>query len=206
MSLKDKQLRFVEEYLIDTNASEAAKRAGYTGVHAPTELMKNREVALEIRKRMDSRSKKIELKAEDILAELAGIAFINLADFVNADGTYKDINQMSRQAAACIMQCHYRFDRKTGERVVTGYTFWDKQWAIEMCMRHLGMLDDKLTLKHDTSENFIAMILDRAKKPSGSNVIDGKVVQARIKEAKLGVGKHGHSVSVESGTSVSKEN
>jgi phage terminase small subunit len=204
--LKDKQLRFVEEYLIDTNASEAAKRAGYTGVHAPTELMKNRGVANEIRKRMDQRSKKIELKAEDILAELAGIAFINLADFVNTDGSYKDIHQMSRQSASCVMQCHYRFDRKTGERIVTGYTFWDKQWAIEMCMRHLGMLDDKLTLKHDTTENFLAMIVERAKQPKQSNIIDGTVVQARIQEAKLGASKRGNKESANNSTSDIKEN
>ncbi len=59
MSLTPKQARFVEEYLIDLNATAAAKRAGYserTAYAQGQRLLKNVEIAAAIQKAQKARS------------------------------------------------------------------------------------------------------------------------------------------------------
>ena len=71
--LTARQLRFVSEYLIDLNATQAAIRAGYspTGArqHACRLLMKD-EVKNAVAKAMDKRAKRTELCQDEVIEDL----------------------------------------------------------------------------------------------------------------------------------------
>jgi phage terminase small subunit len=75
--LNDRQKRFIEEYLLDLNAGAAAIRAGYsenTAYEIGYENLRKPQIASEIEKRMQDRSKKLEWTAEDIMKDLRLIA------------------------------------------------------------------------------------------------------------------------------------
>lgn len=71
--LKPKRERFVTEYLLDYNATQAAIRAGYSDHCADViaaELMRNDLVKAEIEKRIAAYKKKYEIKREYIVEKL----------------------------------------------------------------------------------------------------------------------------------------
>lgn len=68
--LTAKQQAFVDEYLIDLNATQAAIRAGYsekTAGQIGDENLKKPEIAAAVQKAMDERSKKVGVNAEYVL-------------------------------------------------------------------------------------------------------------------------------------------
>jgi len=71
--LSSKMQRFVDEYFVDLNASEAVLRAGYKSTNPnklSSELLLHPLVSVEIEKRMAERQKKSELKAEYLIQKL----------------------------------------------------------------------------------------------------------------------------------------
>ena len=84
--LNAKQQRFVDEYLIDLNATQAAIRSGYsekTAYSAGQRLLKNVEVQKYIAERKMDRVERTEITQDMVLKELANIAFSNAADYAN---------------------------------------------------------------------------------------------------------------------------
>ncbi len=72
-----KHAKFVEEYLKDLNATQAAIRAGYSRKYAcdySKDLMKNPKIRDAIQEKMDKRSKKAEITAEYVLTGLKDVA------------------------------------------------------------------------------------------------------------------------------------
>ena len=76
MSLTPKQARFVEEYLIDLNATAAAKRAGYserTAYAQGQRLLKNVEIAAAIQKAQEARSERTRIDQDWVIERLVGV-------------------------------------------------------------------------------------------------------------------------------------
>lgn len=68
--LTAKQQRFVEEYLVDLNATQAAIRAGYskkTASQIGEENLRKPDIQAAIQRRMDERSERLEIKTDDVL-------------------------------------------------------------------------------------------------------------------------------------------
>lgn len=85
--LTPKQERFVAEYLIDLNATQAAIRAGYSERTAKvigSENLSKPDVAAEIERRRSKLTGKLEISAEKVLEELALLAFYDPADVAMA--------------------------------------------------------------------------------------------------------------------------
>ena len=83
--LTDKQRRFAEEYLADLNATQAAIRAGYsenTAAAIGEENLRKPEIAKMIQAEMEARSIRTQISQDDVVQELAGIAFVPVADSV----------------------------------------------------------------------------------------------------------------------------
>ena len=103
--LTDKQKRFVDEYLVDLNATAAAKRAGYSEKSASRiaiELLNKTHVSAEIQKRQAKLRGKLEITQERVLEELAAIAFANGTDkekgrCLHQGGPIRHGNQATRQ-------------------------------------------------------------------------------------------------------------
>ena len=78
MPLKNQQLRFCREYIIDCNGTQAAVRAGYakhTAKQQGSRLLTNDDIKAEIMRLSKLVHKKLEISAERVLQELASIAF-----------------------------------------------------------------------------------------------------------------------------------
>ena len=76
IGLTAKQARFVDEYLIDLNATAAARRAGYATKNADRigpELLGKTCVQQAIQKRMQERSQRTQITQDEILRDLVSI-------------------------------------------------------------------------------------------------------------------------------------
>ena len=88
MALTEKQRRFVDEYLIDLNATQAAIRAGYSVKTAREQASQNLtklNIQQAISEKMAERSKRTGVNQDRIVLELAKIAFVNAADVIDSD-------------------------------------------------------------------------------------------------------------------------
>ena len=72
-SITPRQQHFVEEYLVDLNAADAARRAGYSPHTAKVQasrLLDNTRVLQAIQEAMEGRSRRLQKTADDVLMEL----------------------------------------------------------------------------------------------------------------------------------------
>ena len=86
MTLTAKQERFVEEYLVDLNAKQAAIRAGYSKKTAEVQgsrLLSNAKVAEVVQAGRDKRSKRAELTQDMVIAEMRRIGFSDIRKLVS---------------------------------------------------------------------------------------------------------------------------
>lgn len=91
--ITEKQQRFVEEYLIDLNATQAAIRAGYSAKTADQQgsrMLANVKVQQAISVAMAERSKRTGINQDRVVLELARIAFVKMTDLVDSHGRIKD--------------------------------------------------------------------------------------------------------------------
>lgn len=85
MALTAKQQRFVDEYLIDLNATQAAIRAGYskkTANEQGSRLLANVSVSSAVAESMKSRSNRTGITQDMVLKELAKIGFSDIRKVV----------------------------------------------------------------------------------------------------------------------------
>jgi phage terminase small subunit len=150
MALTKKQKAFVQEYLIDLNATQAAIRAGYSTASArqiADENMSKPDIKNAIEKALAERSKRTGVNADRIVQELAKIAFINPTDVINMDeATVK--GEANRDDTAAISSVKVKTipteDGNITEREVKTY---DKIKALELLGKHIGMFTDKFKIE-----------------------------------------------------------
>jgi len=90
MKLTPKQERFVAEYLIDLNATQAAIRAGYSAKTAPEQasrLLSNVKVSEAVQSAMQARAQRTEITQDMVLRELAKIGFSDIRKVVRWGAT-----------------------------------------------------------------------------------------------------------------------
>lgn len=156
--LTEKQKRFVQEYLVDLNATAAAKRAGYSEKSASriaVELLNKTQVSAEIQKQQAKRQKRTEITQEKVLQELAAIAFANGYDFAQVikPGVVRvipteEIPQDKRKAVASIKETANGTEIKT----------YDKVRALELLGKHLGIFDSNNNTITEQENNIFEVI------------------------------------------------
>lgn len=156
--LNDRQERFVDEYLVDLNATAAAKRAGYSEKTARSQgqrLLTNVDIQAAIQKRQARLRGKLEITQERVLEELAAIAFANGTDFatINRNGLVRiipteDIPQDKRKAIASIKEGANGTEIKT----------YDKVRALELLGKHLGVFDSNNGAAAEQENNIFEVI------------------------------------------------
>ena len=145
--LTEKQRRFVDEYLIDLNATQAAIRAGYSVKTAREQASQNLtklNIQQAISEKMAERSKRTGVNQDRIVLELAKIAFVNAADVIDSyDATIKAGATADDTAAIQSVKVKV-IPTKEGEGVEREIRLNDKLKALELLGKHLGMWNDKL--------------------------------------------------------------
>ncbi len=138
--LNPRQQRFVEEYLVDLNATKAAERAGYSEKTANPQaarLLAKASIQAAVAVGMEKRSRRVEITQDRVLFELACIGFANMQDFmeVTAEGeeVLKKVSALDRQHAAAIAEFTVDKDGKSKLKLA------DKHASLVDIGRHLGM-------------------------------------------------------------------
>lgn len=145
-NLTVKQRMFVEEYLIDLNATQAAIRAGYSAKTADQQgsrMLANVKVQQAIAERMAERSKRTGVNQDRVVLELAKMAFVKMTDVVDSNGRIKE--GAADDDLACIESIKYKeSDNEFGGSVEREVKIGSKLKALELLGKHLGMWNDKL--------------------------------------------------------------
>jgi len=153
--LTAKQQRFVDEYLIDLNATQAAIRAGYsekTAQEIGSENLSKPMVAAAIAERQKALADKARVTAEKIVAELAKLGFSNMQDYVGVtpDGSpFVDLSAVDRDKWAAVGEITVdHINKREGEETKAvervKFKLADKRAALVDLGKHLGMFTDKV--------------------------------------------------------------
>jgi len=155
MGLSNKQRAFIEEYLIDFNATQAAKRAGYAGNDATLASVGSENLRKpEISKVIETRLQEKQMSADEALQLLADMARGDLGDFMdissvgfnldllNEDGTKKNtklIRKIKQKTTTFIAKKESDEDREVTE---TEIELYDAQAAIDKILKIHGKYKD----------------------------------------------------------------
>ncbi|RKJ00405.1 terminase small subunit [bacterium D16-54] len=145
--LTEKQRRFVDEYLIDLNATQAAIRAGYsvkTAKDIGCQNLAKLNIQQAVSEQMAERSKRTGVNQDRIVLELAKIAFVNAADVIDSDDATIKAGATADDTAAIQSVKVKVIPTKEGEGVEREIRLNDKLKALELLGKHLGMWNDKL--------------------------------------------------------------
>lgn len=153
-----KQQRFVEEYPIDFNGTQAAIRAKYskrTAGQAATRLLKNVHIQAAIQKRIGKLTAKADVSVERVLSELSKIGFANLGNYFRTtkDGEpFIDLSSITEDQAAALQEImveDFTDGRGDDSREVrrVKIKMLDKISALEKLGKYLGMFVDRVRLE-----------------------------------------------------------
>lgn len=139
--LTPKQKRFVAEYLVDLNATQAAGRAGYKDPNIGRQLITKNNVAEAIRKAMADREERTGVTQDWVVQELYKIAHADRGGIAKVVGGGRaveltDTDALDDEQRAALVGVE---ETKFGIKVTT----CDKLKALELLGRHLGMFTDK---------------------------------------------------------------
>lgn len=153
-----KQQRFVEEYLIDLNATQAAIRAGYSPKSANEQgarLLANVSISTAVAIALAERSKRTGINADRIIQELAKLAFVNPTDVINMESASIK-SDASRDDTAAIASVKVKMTQSDDgyimEREVKTY---DKIRALELLGKHVGLYTDKQDINLNSQVTFV---------------------------------------------------
>ncbi|WP_320969012.1 terminase small subunit [Hungatella effluvii] len=144
--MTQKQKRFIEEYLIDLNATQAAIRAGYspdTAQQTGSENLSKPVIRAQIDRAMAERSKRTGVNAERVVQELAKIAFVNAAEVIDPKTATVKEDALPEDTAAIQSVKVKTFGEDGLEREIK---MADKLKALELLGKHLGMFKDRIEL------------------------------------------------------------
>lgn len=161
-ALKPKRERFIDEYLIDFNATQAAIRAGYSPRSAQgssSRLLSNAMVQAELAKRRAAQSDATGQKALRVRAELERIGYADLGDIWEADSEpgklrLKPIANWPEDCRRAISKLKIKnFPKKVSkdgieiapEHDIIEIGFWDKPGVLKL----LGMAEGMFFAEQD---------------------------------------------------------
>jgi len=146
MPLNDRQARFVAEYLVDLNATQAAIRAGYsarTAYSAGERLLRNVEVAAAIAEAQAARSRRTEVTADRVVLELARVAFGDprrVMSWGPGGVKLRPSAELADEDAAIVAEVG---ETTTKEGGAVRLKAVDKLGALRLLGQHLGMFGER---------------------------------------------------------------
>lgn len=147
-NLTPKQQRFVEEYLIDLNATQAAIRAGYsekTANEIGAENLAKPSIAKAIQDALKERSERVRIDADYVLKRLVEIDQMDVLDIMDDDGNVKPLRDWPKIWRQYISNIE-TISVDDGEGWLKKIKWPDKVKNLELLGRHVsvGAFKDKV--------------------------------------------------------------
>lgn len=186
--LTEQQKRFVDEYLIDLNATRAYKAAypsvkkDETAASAAVRLLRNVKVQGYMKERQQKIQERTEITQDKVLLELARIAFSNGSDFAKVvtkkrtrtvwnDTTQEyEERESEEQFVELIDTDSLPSDKKAAISGIKETKYGiavescDKVKALELIGKHLGMFKDKVEISGQVNNPMEGLTTEELKK------------------------------------------
>lgn len=147
MALTDKQKRFVEEYLVDLNATQAAIRSGYsrdTARAIGSENLSKPDIQEAIKEKQAELSESTNVTAKRVIEEYAKIAFSDVRNVLTVDGGLKDSSEWDDNTASAVASIKTsEVISPEGEKMGINreVKMYDKLRALDALGKHLGVFE-----------------------------------------------------------------
>ncbi len=196
MALTKKQRLFVDEYLIDLNATQAAIRAGYSTRRAAEigyQLLQRPEVAQAIQAAMAERSKRTEVSADYVVRRLREIDEMDVLDILEDDGSFRSIRDWPRAWRQFLsgIEIAELFEGRGDDRRIAGVlrkVKWpDKLRNLELLSRHVGTesaaLDLELKRLDVAKKRAELKLLENPEDDAPPTSVAVTIIDARVRDA-----------------------
>ncbi|MBG7025966.1 terminase small subunit [Pseudomonas aeruginosa] len=196
MALTKKQRLFVDEYLLDLNATQAAIRAGYSTRRATEigyQLLQRSEVAQAIQAAMAERSKRTEVEADYVIRRLREIDEMDVLDILEDDGSFRSIRDWPRAWRQFLsgIEIAELFEGRGDDRRIAGVlrkVKWpDKLRNLELLSRHVGTesaaLDLELKRLDVAKKRAELKLLENPEDDAPPTSVAVTIIDARVRDA-----------------------
>ena len=159
--MTEAQKRFCDEYLIDLNASRAYKKA-YPNCKKDavaransSRLLTKANVQEYIQEQKENLKEKITETQEQVINQMARIAFGDIRKLYKEDGSLKNVTELDDDAAAIVagIETTEEFDGYGEDREQIGYTkkvkIASKDKALDMLGKYFGIFKEKVEINSD---------------------------------------------------------
>jgi phage terminase small subunit len=170
VALTAKQERFVQEYLIDLNATQAAIRAGYSAKTASEtgyENLRKPQIAARI-------AAKYELTSELIIRSIVQELTFDPAKLYDEDGLLLPITELPEDVRMALTSIEFEQIGSPDAPVYVRKVKWAaRQGAREQAMKHLGLFEKDNVQKHAVQEldaGALQRFIERKAKEAGVTV------------------------------------
>ena len=153
--MRDKYQRFVNEYLVDLDATRAAAAVGYVNANdrhyaskQGYKLMRRPDIQAEITARKRQQLIRAELTAVAVLDQLRALSMVDMREFFDTDGRMKPPSRWTADMGRAVSSFDVvkrnltTGDDKTDE--VFRVRLADKVRSLEMLAKHFGLLVDRV--------------------------------------------------------------
>lgn len=147
LKLRPKQKMFVEEYLVDLNATQAAIRAGYSAKTASSigeQNLRKLDIQTAIQEAMKDRQERTGVTQDRVIAELARIAFgdqRSVMEWGPSGVKLRDSKSLTDDQAAMVAEVSESVTANGGTLKLKTH---DKVGALKLLGEHLGMFKQKM--------------------------------------------------------------
>jgi len=152
-NLPPKRALFVKEYLVNFNGKQAAIRAGYsprTAEATASRLLTFVNVQAAIQEENQKRFERLEIKADEVLGEMAKLAFSDIRKLFDENGNLIPVHLLDDDTAATIADVTVS-EIDGGEDKPPSRLWkikqWDKLKALELLGKHLALFTDRVVAK-----------------------------------------------------------
>ena len=159
VKLNPRQQRFVEEFLVDLNATQAAIRAGYserTAQPQAARLLSKVMVQEAVAAGMEKRSQRVEITQDSVLFEMAYSGYSNMQNYIRKDGLGNEelipVSELTPEEAAAIIEWSRDADGKMKIKLA------DKHRPLVDIGRHLGMFPSNVQVTGKDGKDLIPQL------------------------------------------------
>lgn len=154
--LTDKQRLFCNYYMQSFNAYQAAIKAGYSESYARSrvyDMLANVSIKLYLTKLKEQQKSEFLLSQERILNRHSQIAFSDINDYINADGTLKENTDGTLIKKITIKSSRTEIEGSYKENSTVSIELEDRKESLKFLTKYLGLEKEESSNKDDEDDD-----------------------------------------------------